>query len=190
MEADLVPMIEDEGAEASMEELLCPICLDLLHRPHRLNPCLHLFCDPCLRRLAGAEFDTCPICRSLIIDCQLDEELHNSIENQHQDVYIQRQQVEMISGIFNEPLPPDNGAEDDRAENDGAEDVGFVLISATFCFFLLLSVLLSDLSDLAETFNVWQFVLLIIFFLCVLIQGLIQGVPSIWEHVRTQFCNF
>ena len=28
------------------------------------------------------------------------------IQTQHEDVYIQRQQVEMASGIFNEPLPP------------------------------------------------------------------------------------
>ena len=97
---------EDDEAEDAMAELLCPICWELLHRPHRLNPCLHLFCDPCLRRLAIARIHTCPICRCFIEDCHLDEELHNSIENQHQDVYIQRQQEEMISGIFNEPLPP------------------------------------------------------------------------------------
>ncbi len=102
---------EDDEAEDAMAELLCPICWELLHRPHRLNPCLHLFCDPCLRRLARARIHTCPICRCLITDCHLDEELHNSIDNQHQDVYIQRQQVEMISGIFNEPLPPTEESE-------------------------------------------------------------------------------
>ena len=106
MEADLAPMIEDEVAEASMEELLCPICLDLLHRPHSLQPCQHLFCDPCLRRLAGARIHKCPVCRSPIKDCHLDQELHDSIEDQHQDVYIQREQDEMNSGIFNLPLPP------------------------------------------------------------------------------------
>ena len=109
MEADLAPMIEDEGAEASMDELLCPICLDLLHLPHSLQPCQHLFCDPCLRRLAGARIHKCPVCRSPIKDCHLDQELHDSIEDQHQDVYIQRQQDEMASGIFNEPLPPVRG---------------------------------------------------------------------------------
>ena len=89
-----------------MEELLCPICLDLLHRPHSLQPCQHLFCDPCLRRLAGARIHKCPVCRSPIKDCHLDQELHDSIEDQHQDVYIQREQDEMNSGIFNLPLPP------------------------------------------------------------------------------------
>ena len=106
MEPDLAPMIEDEGAEASMDELLCPICLDLLHRPHSLQPCQHLFCDPCLRRLAEARINKCPVCRSPIEDCHLDQELHESIEDRHHDVYIQRQEAEMISGIFNEPLPP------------------------------------------------------------------------------------
>ena len=102
--------------EASMEGL-CPICLDLLHRPHSLQPCQHLFCDPCLRRLAenslllpseynGNCLQKCPVCRSPIEDCHLDQELHDSIEDQHQDLYIQRQQVEMNSGIFNLPLPP------------------------------------------------------------------------------------
>ena len=91
--------------EASMEDI-CPICLDLLHRPHSLQPCQHLFCDPCLRRLAGARIHKCPVCRSPIKDCHLDQELHDSIEDQHQDVYIQREQDEMNSGIFNLPLPP------------------------------------------------------------------------------------
>ena len=99
-------LAEDDGAEDAIAELLCPICWELLHQPQRLDPCLHLFCDPCLRRLARARIHTCPICRSFITDCHLDEELQNFIENQHQDVYIQRQEVEMISGIFNEPLPP------------------------------------------------------------------------------------
>ena len=107
MESELVATTrEDDGAEDAMAELLCPICWELLHRPHRLNPCLHLFCDPCLRRLAVARIHKCPICRSPIKDCHLDQELHDSIEDQYQDVYIQRQQAEMNSGIFNEPLPP------------------------------------------------------------------------------------
>ena len=114
MESELVATTrEDDGAEDAMAELLCPICWELLHRPHRLDPCLHLFCDPCLRRLAGARIHKCPICRSPIKDCHLDQELHDSIEDQHQDLYIQRQQAEMNSGIFNEPLPP---AEDDNSE--------------------------------------------------------------------------
>ena len=36
-------------------------------------------------------------------------ELQDSIETQYEEVYIQRQQDEMASGIFNEPLPPVRG---------------------------------------------------------------------------------
>ena len=61
------------GAQDAMAELECGICLELLHRPHSLSPCSHIFCEPCLRRLATAGFQTCPICRSVITDCQLDE---------------------------------------------------------------------------------------------------------------------
>ena len=107
MESELAAITrEDDGAEVAMAELLCPICLDLLHRPHSLQPCQHLFCDPCLRRLAGARIHKCPVCRSPIKDCHLHQELHDSIEDQHQDVYILRQQAEINSGIFNLPLPP------------------------------------------------------------------------------------
>ena len=106
METDLLVITEEDITEAAMEDLLCPICLDLLHRPHRIQPCEHLFCEPCLRRLARARIHKCPLCRSPIKDCHLDQELHDSIEDQHQDEYIQRQQAEMNSGIFNLPLPP------------------------------------------------------------------------------------
>ena len=118
----------DDGhsdAEVAMDrELLCPICLALLYRPAILDQCDHRFCEPCLIRLARAGIQTCPVCRSAFTDWQLDEgnirpkvkrinsltmlfsELHGFIANEHQDVYIQRQQDEMNSGIFNLPLPP------------------------------------------------------------------------------------
>ena len=60
---------EDDGAQDAMVELLCPICWELLHRPHSLQPCEHSFCEPCLRRLARVGIQTCPLCRSLITDC-------------------------------------------------------------------------------------------------------------------------
>ena len=68
-------MEEDEAQVVGAEdaELKCPICWELLHQPHSLNPCLHLFCDPCLRRLARANIQTCPICRAVITGCHLDE---------------------------------------------------------------------------------------------------------------------
>ena len=51
----------------------------------------------------------------------MDQELHDYIEDQHQDVYVERQQDEMNSGIFNLPLPL---AEDDS--DDNSEDFDFI----------------------------------------------------------------
>ena len=151
MEVDFAPMIEDEGTEASMDELLCPICLDLLHRPHSLQPCQHLFCDPCLRRLAGARILKCPVCRSPIKDCHLDQELHDSIEDQHQDVYIQRQQAEMASGIFNLPLPPVHGT-----VVEIFDELALLTLKAAFIYLLLLAILtliaaMFNLMDLMQS---------------------------------------
>ena len=132
---------EDDRAEDAMAELLCPICWELLHRPHNLDPCDHIFCGPCLRRLARARIHTCPICRSLITDCHLDEELHNSIENQHRDVYIQRQQVEMISGIFNEPLPSTEDVNDEDSEEFYFLAFLFKFLILYFCLILAMLLL-------------------------------------------------
>jgi hypothetical protein len=44
-------------AEPELDDLdhsfLCPVCLDLLFEPHKVVPCQHLFCEPCLRRLGS-----------------------------------------------------------------------------------------------------------------------------------------
>ena len=33
------------------DDVICPVCLDLLHEPFQVEPCGHIFCEPCLRRL-------------------------------------------------------------------------------------------------------------------------------------------
>ena len=114
-----------DAEDAIDRELLCPICLALLHRPAILDQCQHRFCAPCLIRLDRAGIQTCPVCWSDFEDWQLDEgnispkvkriniltkyaffsELQNSLANEYQDVYIRRQQDE-DSGIYEsyEPL--------------------------------------------------------------------------------------
>ena len=55
-----------------IEELSCPICYEALHWPQQLDPCRHIFCDPCLRRMADAprsEAAGCPMCRTEIKSC-------------------------------------------------------------------------------------------------------------------------
>ena len=52
--------------------LICPVCLDLLHEPFAAVPCKHIFCEPCLRRLASKNpMNTlCPMCRQRIAYCE------------------------------------------------------------------------------------------------------------------------
>ncbi len=62
-------------------DLLCPVCLDLLHSPVKTRPCGHTFCDPCLRRVAKMHSGRktsrptipCPQCRTAITYCDTDE---------------------------------------------------------------------------------------------------------------------
>ena len=151
MEAELVATTTgDDRTEDAMAELLCPICWELLHRPHSLQPCQHLFCDPCLRRLAGARILKCPVCRSPIKDCHLDQELHDSIEDQHQDVYFQRQQFEIASGIFDQPLPPVHGN-----VVEIFNELALITLMAAFIYLLLLAIL----TLIAAMFNLMDLML-------------------------------
>lgn len=65
----------NSGNNISMMEypdhLVCAICLELLYNPFSLKPCLHVYCESCLRRLASpAPTNTlCPLCRNAIGAC-------------------------------------------------------------------------------------------------------------------------
>ena len=58
-----------ESRRTNSLENRCAICLDLLFNPHLLDPCQHIFCEPCLRRLSGARITKCPMCRARIRRC-------------------------------------------------------------------------------------------------------------------------
>ena len=53
------------------EDVICPVCLDLLHEPFQVEPCGHIFCEPCLRRLGQKNpmNCSCPLCRCVIYEC-------------------------------------------------------------------------------------------------------------------------
>ena len=63
-------------AEPELDELdhafICPVCLDLLFEPHKVDPCRHVFCEPCLRRLGckNPMNTSCPMCRQRISFCE------------------------------------------------------------------------------------------------------------------------
>ena len=63
---------DDQDENDIIDELSCPICYEALHVPQELDPCKHVFCDPCLRRMADAprtEAAGCPMCRTEIKSC-------------------------------------------------------------------------------------------------------------------------
>ena len=58
-------------------DLQCPVCLDLLYKPHSTKPCRHIFCETCLRRLSQAQSVKCPICRTIIRECCFNEGIYS-----------------------------------------------------------------------------------------------------------------
>ena len=54
------------------DDVICPVCLDLLHEPFQVEPCGHIFCEPCLRRLGQKNpmNCSCPLCRTKIGFCK------------------------------------------------------------------------------------------------------------------------
>ncbi len=59
------------------ESLTCPVCWDVFYNAYACQPCGHIFCEPCLRRLAKCHVSSgtlapCPICRQVIAFCAKD----------------------------------------------------------------------------------------------------------------------
>jgi len=97
---------EPELSEIS-DDLICPVCLDLLHEPFQVDPCGHTFCEPCLRRLGQKNpmNCTCPLCRTKIFFCKHKSDLAKDIRDSHQSMYIKRKKFERSTPVFQYPLP-------------------------------------------------------------------------------------
>lgn len=112
---------ENEKKEAKMKELLdaepelselpddliCPVCLDLLHEPFQVEPCRHIFCEPCLRRLGQKNpmNCTCPLCRTKIGFCKHLAATSREIREDHESLYLKRKKFERSTPVFSYPLP-------------------------------------------------------------------------------------
>lgn len=57
---------------------ICPICQDMLVRPHFLIPCLHRLCESCM-------LDQCPVCRAAVSLTLLDRETDALLREQFAD---------------------------------------------------------------------------------------------------------
>ena len=85
---------------------ICAICQDLLFQPTILDPCQHIYCETCLRRLGYAEINTCPLCRNDIQGCYPLIELCKSLKTKFPDQFKSRQLNENKSKDYLLPLPP------------------------------------------------------------------------------------
>jgi len=93
--------------DALPDELICPVCLDILFEPFQTEPCRHIFCEPCLRRLGqkNAMNTKCPLCRSKIRFCKHLAATSREIREQHEAMYLRRKKFERSTPVFSYPLP-------------------------------------------------------------------------------------
>ncbi|KAF0031240.1 hypothetical protein F2P81_015795 [Scophthalmus maximus] len=95
-----------DGDEDS-ERLTCAVCLEVYVRPHSCQPCGHVFCEPCLRTLArNRPANTpCPLCRALISQTDLHQELSHTAETLFPKVVHGRQRIFQNAPCAKWPLP-------------------------------------------------------------------------------------
>jgi len=89
------------------EDVICPVCLDLLHEPFQVEPCGHIFCEPCLRRLGQKNpmNCSCPLCRTKIGFCKHLAATSREIREEHEQLYLKRKKFERSTPVFTYPLP-------------------------------------------------------------------------------------
>ncbi|XP_022087039.1 uncharacterized protein LOC110977337 isoform X2 [Acanthaster planci] len=108
--AKISALLDTSLSSASVREALtCPVCLDLYLNPHHCLPCRHVFCEPCLRRLACTTqmtFTTpCPLCRTSIQSTTPDNKLTAAIEESFPRLIAHRKQAERKALNRFYPLP-------------------------------------------------------------------------------------
>jgi len=107
-EAKLKELLEGEPELSELgDDVICPVCLDLLHEPFQVDPCGHIFCEPCLRRLGQKNpmNCTCPLCRTKIGFCKHLAATAREIREQHEGLYLKRKKFERSTPVFSYPLP-------------------------------------------------------------------------------------
>ncbi|XP_008322847.1 E3 ubiquitin-protein ligase RNF180 isoform X2 [Cynoglossus semilaevis] len=82
----------DSEDDKDREGLICPVCLDVFFRPHSCKPCGHVFCEPCLRRVAKnrARSTPCPLCRSIISYTDVNKDLNQTAMTSFPKLYNSR----------------------------------------------------------------------------------------------------
>ncbi|XP_061655221.1 E3 ubiquitin-protein ligase RNF180 isoform X1 [Phyllopteryx taeniolatus] len=98
---------EDEEEAGDRQGLTCAVCLDVYFHPYSCQPCSHVFCEPCLRKLAKnrEESTPCPLCRALISHTNFHAELSRKAKASFPRVYHAREQYFQNASCVQWPLP-------------------------------------------------------------------------------------
>jgi len=107
-EAKLKELLAGEPELSELpDDLICPVCLDLLHEPFQVEPCRHIFCEPCLRRLGQKNpmNCSCPLCRTKIGFCKHLAATSREIREEYEGLYLKRKKFERSTPVFSYPLP-------------------------------------------------------------------------------------
>lgn len=108
VEAKLAELLAGEPElDQLADDVICPVCLDLLHEPFQTDPCGHIFCEPCLRRLGHKNpMNTrCPLCRTRIGFCKHLAATSREIREEYEALYLKRKKFEKSTPVFSYPLP-------------------------------------------------------------------------------------
>lgn len=97
----------EEDEKDVPDNLVCPVCLDVLYSPLVTKPCGHIFCEPCLRRMARPNPTSthCPLCRQIIGQCMPCPELAHDVRERFFDLYQKRRNFELQHNSQHLPLP-------------------------------------------------------------------------------------
>ncbi|GAB6028095.1 hypothetical protein CHUAL_002315 [Chamberlinius hualienensis] len=87
------------------EDIICPVCLDIYTNPFVCYPCVHVFCEICLRRIAknNPQKTLCPLCRQPIGMCLPDHERCHKVRTLFPTAHKSRQKS--LQHLRNFPLP-------------------------------------------------------------------------------------
>ncbi|XP_053911429.1 E3 ubiquitin-protein ligase RNF180 isoform X5 [Cuculus canorus] len=104
---DNLPPDDEHELRGDKESYLCAVCLDVYFNPYMCYPCHHIFCEPCLRRLAkdNPTSTPCPLCRTTITRVFFQTELNNSTKSFFPMEYLKLKENFQKSNSAKWPLP-------------------------------------------------------------------------------------
>ena len=132
MPSKMRPLSENTGRKENeaITNDECTLCLDIFYKPCQIVPCMHYYCDPCLRRSFHSGTKTCPRCTKNIDGCYFDKKLDEKIKIQYGKRYVARKQKEESSDVYDLPLPGD--IIDEIVDSTGRERKGYILLLIMF----------------------------------------------------------